>query len=615
VVRVSFFFDSFLIRFRFMMKSFSQQDAIGIGIDIGIELVYSASSTYGTYREEEEEDEETRRHDDHDEVDEDEEEDQAHTVGSHDQREARIERPRRSPRTAMRRAMRRAQRRRLLYRSAASIGIATGLVTCFLPDRTLWTSRRVLPGNAATVLWQRWNEQDQDDNNNNNNNKPDTAGATRTAALFSPVQDTLYYPSRSTTSRYARSAAVANGNGNSMTTTTTTTSTSRHASSSTAASSSSTDVGMNNNNNNNPTVYGWTPEPYPNPLRNPLRCGVAFLVESYSNNYNNMNNNAPPQQQQPPQPPQHLRLCDPDWMLGGIVLTDVASAMLNFTETFGEKVVVTATTGSLPTAAAVAVAVPPHDEDEDETATNTSSATTASATPATTTTTTTPTNVRILLRGNSSDRSSRHGGRQMSSLSGYIQEPITLAVAAVSKMNVEAVLRQANYYTYEEDEDDMISDAAQIFARQLHESWAVGDYGILLFLSVQDRICFISTGSGLTDVLPWWRLDQIVTSMKPDLRHRDYGNAILEAIEDLTTMLTAGSPTWWDRLYDFIGRYVFDIVPYCLILLGMSKRALIDARGISSHTFVHCIFSCFPVRQLWRRDCLCAIDVSLWGGT
>jgi uncharacterized membrane protein YgcG len=123
-------------------------------------------------------------------------------------------------------------------------------------------------------------------------------------------------------------------------------------------------------------------------------------------------------------------------------------------------------------------------------------------------------------------------------------------------MNIDAVLRQANYYTYEEDEDDMVSDAAQIFARQLHESWAVGDYGILLFLSVQDRICFISTGSGLTDVLPWWRLDQIVTSMKPDLRHRDYGNAILEAIEDLTTMLTAGSPTWWDRLYDFIGRYV-----------------------------------------------------------
>jgi uncharacterized membrane protein YgcG len=139
-------------------------------------------------------------------------------------------------------------------------------------------------------------------------------------------------------------------------------------------------------------------------------------------------------------------------------------------------------------------------------------------------------------------------------------------------MNVPAVLRQGSYYTYE-DEDDMVNDAAQIFARYLHDAWwqqpdeadcdakrkdcgsSSSDYGILIFLSIQDRVCFISTGSAISAVLPWWRLEHIVSSMKPDLRQRDYGHALLAAIDDLVTMLAAGPPTISDRLHDFMARF------------------------------------------------------------
>ena len=126
-------------------------------------------------------------------------------------------------------------------------------------------------------------------------------------------------------------------------------------------------------------------------------------------------------------------------------------------------------------------------------------------------------------------------------------------------MNVPSVLRQGTYYTYE-DEDDMVNDAAQIFARYLHDHWWDSqnknrDYAILIFLSVQDRVCFISTGAAISTVLPWWRLEHIVSSMKPDLRHRDYGNALLTAIDDLTNMLLAGPPTLQDRLHDFLARF------------------------------------------------------------
>ena len=144
-------------------------------------------------------------------------------------------------------------------------------------------------------------------------------------------------------------------------------------------------------------------------------------------------------------------------------------------------------------------------------------------------------------------------------------------------MNVPAVLRQGSYYTYE-DEDDMVNDAAQIFARYLHDHWwssasfpddgkplndkhnARRDYGILIFLSIQDRVCFISTGSAISSVLPWWRLEHIVSSMKPDLRHRDYGRAVLTAIDDLGAMLAAGPPTVQDRLHDFLARFGVVIV-------------------------------------------------------
>lgn len=150
-------------------------------------------------------------------------------------------------------------------------------------------------------------------------------------------------------------------------------------------------------------------------------------------------------------------------------------------------------------------------------------------------------------------------GRNINPIPPLTRPPIELAVATVRKMNVPAVLRQGTYYTYE-DEDDMVNDAAQIFARYLHDHWWDSqnknrDYAILIFLSVQDRVCFISTGAAISTVLPWWRLEHIVSSMKPDLRRRDYGNALLTAIDDLTNMLLAGPPTLQDRLHDFLARF------------------------------------------------------------
>lgn len=64
----------------------------------------------------------------------------------------------------------------------------------------------------------------------------------------------------------------------------------------------------------NPQLFGWIPEAYPNPLKDPTRCSIAFL---------------PNEELQ-----RNLPLCDPDWVLGESVMEEIAYALRNFTRTF-----------------------------------------------------------------------------------------------------------------------------------------------------------------------------------------------------------------------------------------------------------------------------------------
>jgi hypothetical protein len=41
-------------------------------------------------------------------------------------------------------------------------------------------------------------------------------------------------------------------------------------------------------------------------------------------------------------------------------------------------------------------------------------------------------------------------------------------------------------------------------------------------------------------ILPWWRLEHIVTNMKPCLQSRNYGIAIIHAVHDISNMLLTG---------------------------------------------------------------------------
>lgn len=282
-----------------------------------------------------------------------------------------------------------------------------------------------------------------------------------------------------------------------------------------------------------PSLYGWTPEAYPHPLIDPVRCAISGLLAEPEASHPTSLSSPRHDTTRSTGPP--LYLCDPDWVLGGSrVLQDLSVRLRNASQD----------------------AVTGHPDDR----------------PA-------------------------------------VRHQSHVAIAAVRSMNLAAVLKSASYFTYQDDENDMVNDAAQIFARRLLDAWFVAGphlsnqaYGagrgisrdeaqeedddsdddrprrhapkiihsyILIFLSVQDRVCFITTSLELGAVLPWWRLDHVVAAMKPDLARADYAGAMAKGMDYIHILLRSGPPTWRDRLHDFVARFgVVMAFAMCTFLFG-----------------------------------------------
>jgi hypothetical protein len=131
----------------------------------------------------------------------------------------------------------------------------------------------------------------------------------------------------------------------------------------------------------------------------------------------------------------------------------------------------------------------------------------------------------------------------------------------------------------------MVNDAAQYFARYIHDNWSrylareqnsSSVNIVLIFISTLDRICYISSGNRLAAVLPWWRLEHVVQDMKQDLQKRQIGDAILIAIDDLTSLLIGGPPSFRDRVNDFFQRFgiviLFTIFTFTFATLGECRE-------------------------------------------
>jgi len=90
-------------------------------------------------------------------------------------------------------------------------------------------------------------------------------------------------------------------------------------------------------------------------------------------------------------------------------------------------------------------------------------------------------------------------------------------------------------------EQGSIELAGEKFARTLHDTWGVGDAqkqdGVLLFMSIHDRIVYISTGSGVGEQFPSQVTDGIIAHMRPSLKNRDYSRALQTAVTEIDLVL------------------------------------------------------------------------------
>uniref|UniRef100_A0A7S1ERD4 RING-type domain-containing protein n=1 Tax=Timspurckia oligopyrenoides TaxID=708627 RepID=A0A7S1ERD4_9RHOD len=105
--------------------------------------------------------------------------------------------------------------------------------------------------------------------------------------------------------------------------------------------------------------------------------------------------------------------------------------------------------------------------------------------------------------------------------------------------------------------------AAEKFAKAVHDSWGVGDsqcnLGALLFLSVSDRVVYISTGRGTQKMLTDGKVQSIIHSMRPLLRKQNYGEAIQKAVTSIGRVVSGQKvePTASSKLLEFLPSVLF----------------------------------------------------------
>jgi hypothetical protein len=333
-----------------------------------------------------------------------------------------------------------------------------------------------------------------------------------------------------------------------------------------------------------PTVTSWAPEDFPDPWSNPPLC-MGAMTSSYAYHAGEMRPMMTPTREDDRYTKNNLPLfCDPDRVLGGETIHDVISRLRGFAQTFAGQDVIAEGVDYGPGGGESWAhgSGPPGTQEgwggddfihttttkfiHDETAMDDKIHSSSSRREG-------RENHRILYSSPSmkfrnifSSWGSNSHETDPIPKSSTNDERIEIAIALVERINLPAILRSDSYFFYS-DQDDMINDAAQYFARYIHDNWSKrlaqernndGDAStnlVLIFISTLDRICYISSGNRIAAILPWWRLEHVVQDMKPYLQNGQIGDALYKGIDDLSRLLLTGPPSFEDRVDDFSERF------------------------------------------------------------
>ena len=132
---------------------------------------------------------------------------------------------------------------------------------------------------------------------------------------------------------------------------------------------------------------------------------------------------------------------------------------------------------------------------------------------------------------------------------GDTQFPVQIVVTVVEKLDVTLAS------TLTETDID-VEELTRQFTTKLHNSWGIGreitshdgedsseklhlgGTGVLVFLSVRDRVLYISVGGALDHILTSGRLNRVITdAMGPDLKKANYGLGLIKGIGAIVQLL------------------------------------------------------------------------------
>jgi hypothetical protein len=340
-----------------------------------------------------------------------------------------------------------------------------------------------------------------------------------------------------------------------------------------------------------PAVTSWAPEDFPDPWSNPPLC-MGAMTSSYAYHAGEMR-----PMMTPTTPKEDHRgeeddryytknlplFCDPDRVLGGETIHDVISRLRGFAQTFAGQDVIAEGVDYGPGGSWAHGSGPPgenadwgddfihttttqfiHDETAMDDKIRSSSSRREEGRESHQILYSFPSmKFRNIFSSWGSSNSHETDPIPKSSTN---DERIEIAIALVERINLPAILRSDSYFFYS-DQDDMINDAAQYFARYIHDNWSkrlaqernndddASTNLVLIFISTLDRICYISSGNRIAAILPWWRLEHVVQDMKPYLQNGQIGDALYKGIDDLSRLLLTGPPSFEDRVDDFSERF------------------------------------------------------------
>lgn len=131
--------------------------------------------------------------------------------------------------------------------------------------------------------------------------------------------------------------------------------------------------------------------------------------------------------------------------------------------------------------------------------------------------------------------------------------PVQIVVALVERMVTTTTTTNSDGHNDQEpitNEDTM----AEHMARAFHDAWGVGQVtesggtGILIFVSIYDRVVYISRGGALDRILTPGRLDTILYHSRSTMRQAKYAEALMDIITDLSLYVEQGEPTWKEKV-------------------------------------------------------------------